>query len=394
MFVESYRLLLLTLDPLSLSFAGRSGIAACEAFERATRRYPRPAFDITSTTIQGRLVPVHEQVVWQSPFCRLLHFKRDIETVRERVDPPLLLVAPMSGHFATLLRGTVQSFLPNHEVYVTDWQDARAVPLTDGHFDLDDYIETMAAIFRFFSGNIHVFAVCQPAVPVLAATALMEAAADPAVPLTLMLAGGPVDTRISPTAINRLAEERGVDWFSRNVITEVPWPAPGHGRLVYPGFLQLSGFMMMNLDRHVQAHKEMFMHLASGDGDSAQKHRTFYDEYLAVMDLTAEFFLQTVDTVFVRHALPQGRMTSRNRQIALAAIRRPALMTIEGENDNITGRGQCRAALKHCVNIPADRKDHFECPGVGHYGIFNGSRFKAQVVPRMAEFMRAHPHHP
>jgi poly(3-hydroxybutyrate) depolymerase len=378
------------LNPLTHTPVGRSAIAACEVFERATRRYPKPEFGISRTSIGGTPVRVSEQVVWETPFCRLLHFKRDIDPARAAQHPRLLLVAPVSGHFATLLRGTVETFLPDHEVYITDWQDARNVPLSAGNFDLDDYIDTMRAIFRYFSGDVHVFAVCQPAVPVLAATALMEADGDPAIPLSLILAGGPVDTRVNPTVVNTLAQKRGTDWFRRNVITNLPWPCAGRGRQVYPGFLQLSGFMTMNLDRHVQAHKQMFMHLVRGDGDSADKHREFYDEYLAVMDLTAEFYLQTVDTVFVQHLLPRGLMTSRGRPVDLTAICRPALMTVEGEKDDITGTGQCRAALDLCVNIPAEHKLHFECPQVGHYGIFNGSRFRAEIAPRMAKFMRAH----
>jgi poly(3-hydroxybutyrate) depolymerase len=296
----------------------------------------------------------------------------------------------MSGHFATLLRGTVETFLPDHDVYITDWQDAREVPLSGGRFDLDDYVDTMVAIFRHFGGDVHVFAVCQPGVPVLAATALMEADGDPNVPMSLMLAGGPIDTRVGPTMVNVLAQKRGTDWFRRNVITNVPWPCAGRGRPVYPGFLQLSGFMTMNLDRHMQAQKDMFLHLVRGDGDSAEKHREFYDEYLAVMDLTAEFFLQTVDTVFVQHMLPRGLMTHRGRRIDLAAISRPALMTVEGEKDDITGTGQCRAALDLCTGIPTASKQHVECARVGHYGIFNGSRFRTEIAPRMAQFMRAH----
>ena len=350
------------LNPLSHTPVGRSAVAACEVFERATRRYAKPDFGIATTKVGGRSVKVSEQVVWETPFCRLVHFKRDIPAARAAQDPRLLLVAPMSGHFATLLRGTVETFLPDHEVYITDWQDARHVSLLSGPFDLDDYIDTMAGMFRFFGGDVHVFAVCQPSVPVLAATALMEADGDPAVPHTLILAGGPIDTRVGQTVVNTLAEKRGTDWFRRNVITNVPWPYPGRGRQVYPGFLQLSGFMTMNLDRHMQAQKDMFMHLVRGDGDSADKHREFYDEYLAVMDLTAEFFLQTVDTVFVQHLMPRGLMTSRGRAVDLSAIRRPALMTVEGEKDDITGAGQCRAALDLCVNIPTDRKQHFECP--------------------------------
>jgi poly(3-hydroxybutyrate) depolymerase len=386
----SWRLFFNPFNPLTHTAVGRSAVAACEVFERATRRYAKPDFDITRTRVEGQSVDVTEEVVWQTPFCRLLHFKRDIDPALAAQHPRLLLVAPMSGHFATLLRGTVETFLPEHEVYITDWQDARNVPLTAGSFDLDDYIDTMVAMFRFFGGAVHVFSVCQPSVPVLAATALMEADGDPAVPQTLILAGGPIDTRINCTVVNTLAEKRGTDWFRRNVITNVPWPCLGRGRQVYPGFLQLSAFMTMNLDRHMQAQKDMFLHLVHGDGDSADKHREFYDEYLAVMDLTAEFYLQTVDTVFVQHLMPRGLMTSRGRPIDLAAIRRPALMTVEGEKDDITGTGQCRAALDLCTGIPPEQKVHFECPKVGHYGVFNGSRFRTEIAPRMAKFMRAH----
>jgi len=376
-------------NPLSHTPVGRSAIAACEVFERATRRYGKPEFAIKQTKIGASMVAVEEEIILQWPFCRLIHFKRDIDPARAAQHPRLLLVAPMSGHFATLLRGTVETFLPEHEVYITDWSDARDVPDSEGSFDLDDYIDILCDIFRFFGGDLHVFAVCQPSVPVLAATALMEADGG-AVPLSLMLAGGPIDTRINQTIVNRLAEQRGTDWFRRNVITNVPWPCAGRGRQVYPGFLQLSGFMTMNLDRHVQAQKEMFLHLVRGDGDSAEKHREFYDEYLAVMDLTAEFYLQTVDSVFVRHLLPRGILTHRGRAVDLAAIRRPALMTIEGEKDDITGSGQCRAALDLCCAVPAASKLHFECPRVGHYGVFNGSRFRSEIAPRMAKFMRAH----
>jgi poly(3-hydroxybutyrate) depolymerase len=386
---DSCRLFLHPLNPLSHTPAGRSALAACEVFERATRRYDKPEFGIFSTKVQGRSVAVTQDVVWQSPFCRLVHFKRAIDRRRAAQHPRLLLVAPMSGHFATLLRGTVETFLPDHEVYITDWRDARDVPLAEGQFDLDDYIATMCAIFRLFGGDVHVFAVCQPGVPVLAAAALLDADGEP-VPLSLILAGGPIDTRINPTRVNALAKQRGTEWFRRNVITNVPWPCAGRGREVYPGFLQLSGFMTMNLDRHMQAHKDMFLHLVRGDGDSADKHRAFYDEYLAVMDLTAEFYLQTVDTVFVRHLLARGVMRHRGRAVNLAAIRRPALMTIEGEKDDITGAGQCRAAHALCPSLPADRRLHFECAKVGHYGIFNGARFRREIAPRIAKFLRTH----
>jgi poly(3-hydroxybutyrate) depolymerase len=388
---DSYRLFLNNpFNPLTHTPVGRHAAAALEVFERTTRRYDKPRFGITSCQVDDFDVSVSEEVVWEHPFCRLVHFKRNLPAERAARDPRLLLVAPMSGHFATLLRGTVETFLPDHEVYLTDWQDAKDVPLAAGSFDLDDYIDTMGDIFRWFGGDVHVFAVCQPAVPALAAVALMEADEDISVPLSLILAGGPIDTRINPTVVNSLAVRRGTDWFRRNVTTSVPWPNPGLGRMVYPGFLQLTGFMTMNLDRHVKAHKDLFNHLVRGDGDSAEKHREFYDEYLAVMDLTAEFYLQTVDAVFVRHLMPQGQMTHRGRRIDLAGIKRVALMTIEGEKDDITGTGQCRAAHDLCLSIPADRKMHFECPHVGHYGIFNGSRFRHDIAPRIAAFARTH----
>src|SRR5262245_22953025 len=301
--------------------------------------------------------------------------------------PRLLIVAPMSGHYATLLRGTVQAFLPNHDVYITDWSDARMVPLSEGRFDLDDYIDYIISMLHFLQGDVHVIGVCQPSVPVLAAVSVMETRNDPYVPLSMPLMVGPTDTRSHPTAVNRLAEDRGIDWFRRNVITKVPFPNPGFMRDVYPGFLQLHGFMSMNLDRHIEAHRNLFQHLVSGDGDSAQKHREFYDEYLAVMDLAAEFYLQTVETVFIRHALPKGEMMHRDRKVDPAKIRRVALLTVEGEHDDISGVGQTEAAHGLCVNIPPARKAHWLQPGVGHYGVFNGSRFRAEIVPRISDFV-------
>jgi poly(3-hydroxybutyrate) depolymerase len=388
---DSCRLLLSNpFNPLTHTSMGRHAAAALEVFERTTRRYGKPAFGLTSTTVDGVPTRVSEEIVWQHPFCRLVHFRREVPEARRARDPRLLLVAPMSGHFATLLRGTVETFLPDHEVYITDWQDAREVAASAGTFDLDTYIRVMRDIFRQFRGDVHVFAVCQPSVPVLAATALMEADNDPSVPQSLIMAGGPIDTRVSPTVVNQLAVERGTGWFRRNVITSVPWPRAGAGREVYPGFLQLSGFMTMNLDRHLSAHKDLFHHLVAGDGDSAEKHREFYDEYLAVMDLTAEFFLQTVDTVFVNHRMPKGEMMHGRRRVDLTRVHRVALMTIEGEKDDITGIGQCRAAQDLCVNVPDDMRLHFECPKVGHYGVFNGSRFRREIASRIADFTRQH----
>ncbi len=382
------------LNPLAHTTYGKTVAAAMEMFERSTRRYGKPEWGLDSTLVGGERAPVHIEIAWQRPFCNLLHFQRMFCHMPRRPQPKVLIVAPMSGHYATLLRGTVEAFLPNHDVYITDWVDARMVPLAAGRFDLDDYIDYVVSILHYLGGDTHVIAVCQPAVPVLAATALMEAAKDPYAPRSITLMGGPIDTRSNPTAVNILAEERGVDWFRRNVITKVPFPHPGVMRDVYPGFLQLNGFVSMNLDRHIDAHKELFFNLVKADGDSATKHKEFYDEYLAVMDLPAEYYLQTVDTVFVRHALPKGEMTHRGNPIDPAAIRNTALLTIEGENDDISGVGQTEAAHRLCVNIPSDRKAHYLQPAVGHYGVFNGSRFRAEIAPRIADFMLTHNNRP
>jgi len=377
-------------NPISYTTFGKSMAAACELFERTTRRYHKPDWDIPSTTVGGTHVPVLTNTVWQRPFCRLLHFERAFERAPHSPQPKVLIVAPMSGHYATLLRGTVQAFLPSHEVYITEWVDARMVPLSEGRFDLDDYIDYVVAMLRRLGPDTHVIAVCQPSVPVLAAVALMEAEQDPDSPRSMVLMGGPIDTRSNPTGVNKLAEERGIEWFRRNVITKVPFPHPGFMRDVYPGFLQLNGFVSMNLGRHIEAHRDLFMHLVKGDGEPAQKHREFYDEYLAVMDLAAEFYLQTVETVFVKHALPKGEMRHRGRRVDPAQIRRTALMTVEGEKDDISGVGQTEAAHRLCVNIPAERKAHYLIEGVGHYGVFNGSRFRADTAPRISAFISSH----
>jgi poly(3-hydroxybutyrate) depolymerase len=377
-------------NPLAHTQVGRNVAASAELFERLTRRYGKPIFGLHSTKIDGKTVPVREEVVWQRTFCKLLHFEREWEGAAKR-QAKLLLVAPMSGHYATLLRGTVDTFLPYYDVYVTDWADARMVPLGVGTFDLDDYIDYVTEICRLLSATkdgipLHTIAVCQPAVPLIAAVALLEKKNDPDVPASMTLMGGPIDTRRSPTAVNLVAQQRGSDWFRKHCIHPVPYPYPGAGRNVYPGFLQLSGFMAMNFDRHVNAHIEMFNHLMEGDGDSAEKHRDFYDEYLAVMDLTAEFYLQTVDTVFVQHALPDGKMTHRNENIDLTVINRTGLMTVEGEKDDISGLGQTYAAQELCINIPAKRKFHYQQQNVGHYGVFNGSRFRQEIAPRIRAF--------
>lgn len=376
-------------NPLTYTPYGRAVAAGCELFERATRRYGKPAFGLPTTQVEGREVEVRERVVWRRPFCNLLNFDRLLPRSAP-AQPKLLVVAPMSGHYATLLRGTVEAFLPTHDVYVTDWIDARDVPLTEGGFDLDDYIDYVIEMCRLLGPDVHVMAVCQPAVPVLAAVARMEAMEDPSTPRSMVLMGGPIDTRRSPTAVNTGAQERGVEWFRKHCIVKVPPPNQGFWRDVYPGFFQLSGFMAMNLDRHISAHWDMFNHLVDGDGDSAEKHRDFYDEYLAVMDLTAEFYLQTVETVFVRHALPRGEMMHRGERVDLAAIRNCAIMAVEGERDDISGVGQTLAALDLTVNLPAEKKLYHLQERVGHYGVFNGKRFRSEIAPRIRDFIAAH----
>ena len=376
-------------NPLSYTGVGRAFAAGLEVFERATRRYGKPAFGLDHTIIDGKPVSVHEKVVWSRPFCDLLHFGRCLPAGHKR-DPKILMVAPMSGHYATLLRGTVETLLPNAEIYITDWKDARMVPLSDGTFDLDDYIDYVIEMIHHLGEDVHVMAVCQPSVPVLAAVSRMEEEADPLSPSSMTLMGGPIDTRINPTAVNQLAQARPLSWFEENAIMQVPWPQPGFMRPVYPGFLQLSGFMSMNLDRHMIAHKDFFFHLVKNDGDSAERHRDFYDEYLAVMDLTAEFYLQTVQTVFIDHALPKGRMTHRGAKVDPSKIRNTALLTVEGENDDISGLGQTRAAHTLCSSLPESKRMHYMQPDVGHYGVFNGSRFRKEIAPRILKFMHDH----
>ncbi len=379
------------LNPLSHTPFGRSIAASAELFERTTRRYGKPEWAITETTVGAEHVPVAQQVVWERPFCRLIHFEKRVGRNGHR-QPTLLIVAPMSGHYATLLRGTVETMLPGHDVYITDWIDARTVPLAEGTFDLDDYIDYVISMLHVLGPDVHVMAVCQPSVPVLAATSLMSAGCDPHLPASMILMGGPVDTRVNPTQVNELAAQHDLDWFRQNVIMKVPFPHAGFMREVYPGFLQLSGFMQMNLDRHIEAHRNLFRHLVEGDGDSADKHRDFYDEYLAVMDLTAEFYLQTVDTVFKRHALPQGEMMHRGRKVEPAAITQVAMFTVEGENDDITGLGHTRAAHELTTSLSDDMRAHYLAPKVGHYGVFNGSRFRADIAPRISDFILSHRH--
>lgn len=386
---EAYRLMWRNpLNPASRTTLGRGAAAALEIFERSTRRYRKPIWGIDAIEVCGKSVPVKLRVVVKKPFCDVLHFERDFGEAYAPKQPKVLVVAPMAGHFATLLRGTVRDLLPDHDVYVTEWNDARFVPRADGPFDLDVYIDYIIEFLSLFGGDVHVMAVCQPTVPVFAAVSLMEAKRHRAVPRSMILMAGPIDARESPTAVNRFACGKPLSWFRRNVISQVPWPYPGMMRLVYPGFLQLSGFMGMNIDRHMNAHRELFHNLIRGDGDSADKHREFYDEFLAVMDLTAEYYLQTIETVFLEHRLPKGEMRHRGTPVAPSKVRRVALMTVEGEKDDISGIGQTRAAQTLCKNLPSGMRAHHLQPEVGHYGVFNGSRFRREILPRIGDFIR------
>jgi poly(3-hydroxybutyrate) depolymerase len=379
-------------NPLSYTRAGRTMGAGAEMFERLTRRFGKPSFELFQTQIDGQSVDVFEEVLAEKPFCSLIHFRRHVK----RKDPKVLIVAPMSGHFATLLRGTVEALLPHHDVYITDWVDARQVPLTEGRFNLDDYVDYVMHYIEYLGSDVHVIAVCQPAVPVFAAAALMEADKSRKPPLSITLMGGPIDTRVSKTKVTELAEHRPLKWFENTVVAEVPFYYPGAFRRVYPGFIQLGGFMSMNLDRHVGSHIQFYHHLVRGDGESADSHRRFYDEYNAVMDISGEFYLQTVETVFQKHSLPKGQMkwrdpaTDKLHDVDSRAIRRTALMTIEGELDDISAHGQTTAAHDLAVNLPAARQFHHFQEDVGHYGIFNGRRWREQIMPRIRNFIRRH----
>lgn len=379
-------------NPWAQSLPFRAASAAWEVFETATRRYGKPMFGIDQVSVGGRTVSVREHIVRRLAFCDLLHFERDPAALprRHRRDPVVLLVAPLSGHYATLVRGTVRALLAAHDVYVTDWQDGRRVPTASGTFDLEDYIDYLLEFIRLLGPGVNVVAVCQPGPAALAATALLAADGDPCQPASLVIMGSPIDTRRSPTEPNRLATSRPLSWFERHVIMPVPFPHAGALRQVYPGFLQLTGFMTMNFDRHLDAHHRLFQSLVAGDGDSVAAHRRFYDEYLAVMDLPAEYYLQTLRVVFQEHDLPRGRMRHRDRLVEPAAIRRTALMTVEGEHDDISGIGQTQAAHALCPNVPAALREDYVQPGVGHYGIFNGSRWRQAIAPRVARFIRAH----
>lgn len=380
------------LNPLKGTEFGRSLAAFADVFESTTRYYGKPEWLLSSTKINGVEVQVEEYSVWRKPFANLVHFRKntqDLERARglnAEPLPRLLIVAPLSGHYATLLRGTVEAFLPTHDVYISDWADARMVPIYHGRFDLDDYVAYVREMLTFIGGGAHALAVCQPGPAVLAAVALMSEDDDPARPASMTFMGSPIDARRSPTVPNKLSEEKSFSWFEENMIYTVPAPYPGALRRVYPGFVQLAAFMNMNWSRHVDAHWGFFNHLVEGDGDSAEKHRQFYDEYLSVLDLTEEFYLQTIDRVFQNHHLPRGEYFHRGRRVKPEVIRDVALMTVEGELDDISGIGQTQAAHDICKKLPKKMRRDYIQAGVGHYGVFNGRRFKGEIAPRVKEF--------
>jgi poly(3-hydroxybutyrate) depolymerase len=361
--------------------------AGAEVFYRLTQRYEKPGFGITETVVDGAVVPVEERVAVEKPFCRLVRFVKTGVRARQ---PKVLLVAPLSGHHATLLRDTVRALLPEHDVHVTDWTDARMVPLEHGPFHLDDYVDYIREFIRCLGPDMHVISVCQPTVPVLAAVALMADAGEKIAPRTMVMMGGPIDARRSPTTVNDLATRRPMSWFERCVIDTVPGKYPGFMRRVYPGFMQHLGFVAMNPRRHVLAHWEFYNHLVKGDGDSAEAHRAFYDEYNAVLDMPAEYYLDTIRTVFKEFRLARGTWRVRGELVRPQAIRRTALLTIEGEFDDISGNGQTEAAQGLCTGIPTGKREHLLVPKVGHYGIFSGRRWRESISQRIGEFVRKH----
>lgn len=378
-------------NPFAYFGGGPVMASALEVFAHASAPRGKPEFGLDQTVVDGQAVDVHEEIVLRKPFGQLKRF------VRKGVEggPKLLIVAPMSGHYATLLRGTVERMLPVADVYITDWRDAKQVPLSDGRFDLDDYvdyiIEFLAHIGAEGAARPHMLAVCQPSVPCFAAAAVMSADQHPNRPATLTMMGGPIDTREAPTAVNTLATERPHSWFEQNVIATIPMSYPGAGRRVYPGFLQLAGFMTMNLGNHMISHWEMFKHLVQGDGESADATMKFYEEYRSVCDMTAEFYLQTIDVVFQTHALPKGEMLHRGRRVDPSAITDIAILAIEGERDDISGIGQTKAALTITDRLPEAMKQYHLAKEVGHYGIFNGSKWRNRIAPIVEEWMARHP---
>ncbi|WP_374650168.1 polyhydroxyalkanoate depolymerase [Dongia sp.] len=373
-------------NPLSETTLHRAGAAAFEILGRAARRHGRPEFGIGSVTIDGETVPIREKLIHGEPFCRLIQFERVLE--KPRADPKILLVAPLSGHFATLVRDTVESLLVSHDVYVTDWQDAREVPLSDGRFGFADYVDVLRRCIGHIGPGVNMLAICQPAPASIVATALMAEAKDPLTPRNLIIMGGPVDTRVGTTEVTRLAQSHPISAFETAAVHNVPPIHPGAGRRVYPGLLQLTGFMSLNPDRHLKAHIDFLWAHAKGDDQFASSHRRFYEEYLAVMDLDAQFYLDTVSIVFQEHALMNGRLKHRGHLVDPKAIRNVGLMTVEGGRDDITGAGQCHAAQALCSSIPDKLRLQVTEEKVGHYGLFSGRSWRERISPAIGAFIR------
>ncbi|MGB9150418.1 MAG: polyhydroxyalkanoate depolymerase [Burkholderiales bacterium] len=369
----------LSYAPLSRNFA-----ASCELFSRIVQRYDKPEFGITETTVKGKTVAVTQTIALSKPFCNLQHFQRAVKNN----DPKVLIVAPLSGHHSTLLRDTVRTFLPDHDVYITDWIDARMVPIHDGAFHFDDYVSYVKEFIRYLGDGVHVVSVCQPTVPVLAAVSLMAQAGEKITPRSMTMMGGPIDARRSPTSVNSYAREKPIQWFEKHVIARVPMRYPGAGRRVYPGFLQHMGFVAMNPDKHIQSHWDFFDHLLQGDGESASEHRKFYDEYNAVLDMPADYYLETVKMVFQDFDLAKGNMRVAGELVKPETIKKTALLTVEGELDDISGGGQTSAAQQLCKGIPNTRKHHYDAEQCGHYGIFSGRRFREKIYPNIRTFIR------
>jgi poly(3-hydroxybutyrate) depolymerase len=375
--------------PLSYAPSAKKFVAGLDLMLRLTNRYERPDFGLTEVVVEGKKVAVTEEIVLDKPFCRLLRFRKAKSAKNE---PVVLVFAPLSGHFSTLLRDTVKTLLPGHQVYITDWKNARDVPIVEGAFHFDTYVAYVEEFIRHVRsvapGKVHAMSVCQPTVPVLAAVSLMAARGEE-IPATLTMMGGPIDTRKSPTQVNDFASRRPLSWFEQNVIQRVPVKYPGALRRVYPGFMQLAGFIAMNPERHFESHQDYYHHLVEGDGESADAHRRFYDEYNAVMDLPAEYYLETIVRVFHEQRLARGTLEVAGEAVRPESIRKCALFTIEGELDDISGCGQTQAAHDLCSGIVESRRQHYTAPAVGHYGIFSGRKFRELIFPRIAAFIAA-----
>jgi len=376
-------------SPLAYTPMSRRLAAGYDVLHRLGKRYEKPAFGLDTTIVNGAEVPVVEVVDLDKPFCRLLHFRRELPAKKRRAaDPRVLIVAPLSGHHATLLRDTVRAMLPEHEVWITDWIDARLGPVSRGPFHLDDYVAYVREFVRHLGPELHLVSVCQPTVPVLAAVSLMASDDDPKLPRSMTMMGGPIDTRRNPTQVNALATRKNMSWFENNVVFTVPSSHPGYLRKVYPGFLQHAGFVAMNPDRHLNSHWDYYMDLVKGDLDDVESHRAFYDEYNAVIDLPAEYYLDTIRIVFREHRLPQGTWDVRGKRVRPQDIRDVALFTVEGELDDISGSGQTAAAHDLCSGIPKSKRQHLTAEGAGHYGIFSGRRWREMIYPRIRDFIR------